>query len=43
MAERFARMTRIVGEDAMVALIMAYVNAKGSVNYTGQGRIVTGE
>ncbi len=31
------------GEDKMAALIVRYVDAKGSVNYTGQGRIVIGE
>ena len=31
------------GEDRMDALVMRYVNAKGTVNYTGQGRVVIGE
>lgn len=31
------------GEDKMAALIVRYVDAKGSVNYTGQGRIIIGE
>ncbi len=31
------------GEDQMAALIVRYVDARDSVNYTGQGRIVVGE
>ncbi len=32
-----------IGEDKMAALIVRYVDAKGSVNYTGQGRVVIGK